>query len=83
MAAEDRMTHAIHFLSAVLKDVPTSICDSRLAVIEAVREIFANWITVESVPPEVKILLPHPTPFIPSQAAAPVRYPTPTSKGGQ
>ena len=25
---EDRMTHVIHLLSAALKDVPTSICDS-------------------------------------------------------
>ena len=34
--AEDRMNHTIHFFSATLKDVPTSICDSQLAAIEAV-----------------------------------------------
>ena len=42
ITAEDRMTHAIHFLTAALKDVPTSICDSQLASIEAVIEIFTN-----------------------------------------
>ena len=43
VTSEDRMTHAIHFLSAALKDVPTSICSSQLAAIEAVRKIFSNW----------------------------------------
>ena len=37
------MTHTIHFLSAALKDVPSSICDSQLAAIEAVRTIAASW----------------------------------------
>ena len=40
--AEDRMTHAIQFLTAALKDVPASICNSQLAVIDAVRAIFTN-----------------------------------------
>ena len=39
---EDRMTHAIQFLTAALKDVPESICNSQLAAIDAVREIFSN-----------------------------------------
>ena len=30
---EDLIAHAIHFLSAALKDVPVSICDSQLAAI--------------------------------------------------
>ena len=34
--AEDRLNHAIHFLSAALKYFPSSICDSQLAAIEAV-----------------------------------------------
>ena len=42
ITAEDRMAHAIHFLTAALKDVPASICDSQLASIEAVRVIFTN-----------------------------------------
>ena len=46
---EDRMTHTIHFLSVTLKYVPNSICNSQLAAIEAVREIFENWRTVESL----------------------------------
>ena len=44
------MIHAIHFLNAALKDVPTSICDSQLESIEAVREIFTNGITIEYIP---------------------------------
>ena len=83
LTAEDRMTHTIHFLSGALKDIPTSIGDSQLAAIEAVRAIFENWKTVESLPPEAKIVLPHPTPVIPRQAAAPVWYSPPASKVGQ
>ena len=33
LTAEDIMTHAIHFLSAALKDVPNIICDSQLSSI--------------------------------------------------
>ena len=33
ITAEYRMTHAVHFLTAALKDVPTSICDSQLEAI--------------------------------------------------
>ena len=46
ITAEDRMTHAIHFLTAALKDVPTGIYDSQLASIEAIREIFTNGRTI-------------------------------------
>ena len=35
ITAEDRMTHAIQFLTAALKDVPASICNSQLAAIDA------------------------------------------------
>ena len=42
ITAEDRMTHAIHFFTASLKDVPASICNSQLAAIDAVRAIFTN-----------------------------------------
>ena len=42
ITAEDRMTHTIQFLTAVLKDVPESICNSQLAAIDTVREIFTN-----------------------------------------
>ena len=83
MTAEERMTHAIHFLSEALRDVPTRICDSKLAAIEAIQEIFGNWQTLESLPPEAHEVLPHPTPVIPRQAVAPVSYPTPTSNGDQ
>ena len=50
VTAEDRMTHVIHFLTASLKDVPTSICDSQLAALEAVKAIFINGQTIESSP---------------------------------
>ena len=39
---EDRITHEIQFLTVALKDVPTSICNSQVAAIDAVREIFSN-----------------------------------------
>ena len=65
VTAEDRITHSIHFLSAALKDVPTIICDSQLATIEAVRTIFANCRIVEFLPPESPKVLPHPTPVVP------------------
>ena len=66
-------------MSAALKDIPTSIYDSQLAAIESVRTIFENWRTLESLPPQKPTVLP----LIPRQAVVPVRYPTPTSKGGQ
>ena len=78
--AEDR---AIHFLSVALKDVPASICNSQLEAIEAIRSIFENWIIVEKLPLEAHKVLSHYTPVIPRQTAAPVWYPTPTSKGGK
>ena len=42
ITAEDRITHAIQFFTAALKDVPASICNSQLAAIDAVRTIFSN-----------------------------------------
>ena len=45
---EDRMTHAIQFLTAELKDAPESIFDSQLAEIESVRAIFTNGRTIKS-----------------------------------
>ena len=42
ITAEDRMTHAIQFLTGALKDVPESIFNSQLAAIDAVRTIFSN-----------------------------------------
>ena len=71
------MTHAIHFLTAALKDVPTSICYSQLAAIESVREIFTNGRTRESSPHKKSI-----GPLIPRQEA-PARYRPPTSKSVQ
>ena len=50
ITAEYRTAHAIQFLAAALKDVPSSICDSKLAAIEAVREIFTNGKTTKSIP---------------------------------
>ena len=73
------MTHVIHLLSAVLKDVPTSICNSQLTAIEAVRTIVSNWQTLEFLPHQKPTVLP----LIPRQEVVPVRYPTPTSKVGQ
>ena len=33
ITAEDRMAHAIQFLTAALKDVPASVCDSQIGSI--------------------------------------------------
>ena len=57
------MTHAIHFLSAALEDVPNSICDSQLAAIEAVSAIFSNWKIVDpSSPVYPTVVTPPPPP---------------------
>ena len=71
------MKHAILFLTAAFKDVPTSICDSQLAAIEAVRAIFTNGKTIKSIPHK-KLKAP----LIPRQAV-PEQYRSHTSKGGQ
>ena len=42
ITAEDRMTHAIKFLTEALKYVPSSICNSQLAAIDTMREIHSN-----------------------------------------
>ena len=76
------MTHAIHFLSAVLKDVPKILCDSQLSAIEAVRAIFANWLIVESSPTVHPTVVPNPPkPILLLSKPSPLRYPPPTSKG--
>ena len=67
VASEYRMTHAIHLLSAALKDVPNSICNSQLASIESVRTIFENWRTVEFLPPASPKVVPLSKPIIPIQ----------------
>ena len=83
MTSEYIINHTIHFLSASLKDSPTSTRNSKLAAIEAVRTIFVNWQTLESLPPKENTVLPHSTLLIPRQAVEPVRYPTTTFKGGR
>ena len=76
------MTHAIKFLSVELKDVPTSLGDSKLASIEAVRAIFANWRTVESSPTIPPTEVPNPPkPIVPFPKPSPLRYPAPTPNG--
>ena len=50
ITAEDRMAHEIQFLTAAIKDVTASICDSQLAEIEAVRAIFTNGKKIKSNP---------------------------------
>ena len=71
------MLHAIQLLTAALKDVPASICDSQLAAIESVRAIFTNGETIKSVQDKTSR-----APLIPRKTA-PERYRTPTSKGDQ
>ena len=70
------MTHAIKVLAAALKDFPESICNSQLAVIDAVREIFTNG--------RIKPIQNKTTraPLIQRQAA-PERYQVSTFKGYQ
>ena len=76
------MTHTIHFLSAALKYVPTSLCNYQLAAIEAVRAIFSNCRTVESSPTVPPTAVPKsPKPILPLPEPPPIRYHVPTSKG--
>ena len=76
ITAENRMIHAIKNLTAALKDVPASICNSQLASIDAVRSIFTNG-TIKPIQTK--------TPRAPlmQRQAAPERYRVPTSKGDQ
>ena len=74
ITAEDRMTHAIQFLTAALKYVPASICNSQLAAIDAVRIIFSNG-TIKSSQNKISQ-----APLIKNQAK-PEKYRLPTSKG--
>ena len=80
---EDRMTNTIHLFLAALKEVPNSICDSQLTAIEAVRTIFENWRTVESLPPASPKVVPPSKPIVTIKDSSPIRYPAPTSKGDQ
>ena len=64
ITAEDIMTHAIQFLTAALKDVPVSICNSQLATIDAVRSIFTNRKTIKPIQNKTTR-----APFIPRQTA--------------
>ena len=70
------MTHAIQFLTAALKDVPASICNSQLADIDAVRTIFSNG-TIKSNQNKISQ-----SPLKKNQAK-PEKYQIPTSKGDQ
>ena len=80
--SEDIMTHAIHFLSEDLKDVPTSLCHYQLADIKSVCKIFANWIIVESYTTVPSTAVPNPPkPIVPFPKIFPIRYPAPTYKG--
>ena len=76
------MTHATHFLLAALKDVPSSLCNSQLADIEAVRAIFEKWRIVEASTTLRPTTLPYPPePTVPLPNPPPIRYPVPTYKG--
>ena len=70
------MTHAIQFLTAELKDVLASICNSQLSAIDAVRAIFTNW-TIKSIQTKTTR-----APLMQRQAA-PERYQVPASKVDQ
>ena len=77
ITAEDILAHAIQFLTAALKDVSASICDSQLSAIEAVRAIFTNGKTIKSIQNKTST-----APLRPRKAA-PERYRIPTSNGDQ
>ena len=74
ITSEEIITHAIQFLTAALKDVPASICNSQLAAIDAVRAIFSN----ETIKPsqnktsQARLM---------EKQANPEKYRLPTSKG--
>ena len=70
------MAHAIQFLTAALKDVPASICNSQLAAIDAVRTIFSNGIIKSNQIQKSQSPLK-------KYEARPEKYRLPTSKGDQ
>ena len=74
ITAEDRMTHAIQFLTAALKDVPASICNSQVSAIDAVRAIFSNG-TIKPIHNKTSRAT------LTKKQANPERYRVPTSKG--
>ena len=45
---KDRILHIIHFLSSTLKYFPSTLWDSQLAAIDAIRNIFSKWSTNET-----------------------------------
>eukprot|EP00804_Cyclotella_cryptica_P025029 CCRYP_015949-RA/>CCRYP_015949-RA protein AED:0.34 eAED:0.26 QI:0/0/0/0.75/1/1/4/0/538 len=48
---EDRLLHAINFLSLALNDAPATAIDAQLSAIESLRNLFAKWTTCPSTQP--------------------------------
>eukprot|EP00804_Cyclotella_cryptica_P017822 CCRYP_001229-RA/>CCRYP_001229-RA protein AED:0.18 eAED:0.18 QI:0/0/0/0.66/1/1/3/0/737 len=63
---DDRLLHAINYLSSVIADAPSSALDSQFQAITALRNLFANWNTTPTAKPPVSPPLQHPAP--PSRA---------------
>ena len=74
--------HTIHFLSAALKDLSASLCNSQIEAIEAVCALLEKCRTIEAYPRvhTKKVQYP-PKSAVPLLKPLPVRYPAPTSEG--
>eukprot|EP00804_Cyclotella_cryptica_P009040 CCRYP_003144-RA/>CCRYP_003144-RA protein AED:0.34 eAED:0.37 QI:0/0/0/1/0.5/0.33/3/0/763 len=63
---DDRLLHAINYLSSAIADAPSSALDSQLQAITALRNLFANWNSTPTAKPPVPPPLKRPAP--PSRA---------------
>eukprot|EP00804_Cyclotella_cryptica_P027773 CCRYP_009194-RA/>CCRYP_009194-RA protein AED:0.39 eAED:0.16 QI:0/0/0/0.66/0.5/0.33/3/0/764 len=65
---DDRLLHAINYLSSAIADAPASSLDSQLQAITALRNLFAKWATMPTASPPAPPPLQQPAP--PAQAPA-------------
>ena len=59
---EDRLLHAINFLSTAIADAPANALDAQLSAIESLRNLFARWTAGPSTTPPAPVPLTRPTP---------------------
>eukprot|EP00804_Cyclotella_cryptica_P010308 CCRYP_012223-RA/>CCRYP_012223-RA protein AED:0.11 eAED:0.15 QI:0/0/0/1/0/0.5/2/0/935 len=78
---EDRLLHAINFLSTAIADAPANALNAQLSAIESLRNLFALWTAGPSTTPPAPVPLTRPTPSQAIPPSTPTNSPS-TSKGG-
>ncbi len=87
---EDRLLHAVNFLSMALNDTPSTAIDAQLSAIESLRNLFAKWTSCPSTlplqPPPLTRPQPPPPPPLerqldPATRPQPPRVVAPTKPG--